>query len=105
MKTKEYYDEEQKEQFKDLCRECRDKGFKKSSEVSRYIKDNKLGNKYDLIAGKITFDNGNVLEGGIDPECYRRLCRALALPERQTYIKPEIFESYRKLNHRQASLV
>ncbi len=104
LKAKEY-DEEQREQFEDLCRECRDKGFTKSSEVSRYIKDNKLGNKYDLISGKITFDNDNVLEGGISPKCYGRLCRALALVERQTYIKPKAFESYRELNHRQASLV
>lgn len=103
-KAKEY-DRTQKEQFADLCYECFGKGFKKSIEVSHYIVDNKLGNKYDLISGELTIKNTQrqwVLNGGISPKCYARLCEVLGLTDQNTYSKATKFESYRELKRKQA---
>lgn len=100
-KAKEY-DRTQKKQFADLCHECFGKGFKKSVEVSHYIVDNKLGHKYDLISGILTFNNKNVLDGGFSPACYARLCEVLGLEDKRTHAKPTKFESYRELQRKQA---
>lgn len=105
LKTKEY-GKTQKEQFTDLCHECFDKDFEKSVDVSRYIVDNKLGHKYDLIAGELILEKDHrqwVLNGGFSPMCYAKLCKVLGFVDQNTDSKAKSFESYRDLKRRQAN--
>lgn len=66
-------------EFENLVNECRPHHFKRSGDVSRYIVNNKLGEKYKNISGYIYMEDGGVIEGGIDPYYYRKLCYELDL--------------------------
>lgn len=105
LKVREYR-KIQKEQFADLCHECFGKDFGKSVDVSRYIEKNKLGYKYDLIAGELTIKKAQhqwVLNGGIAPKYYGILCEVLGLADQNTDSKAESFASYRDLKRRQSN--
>lgn len=83
-----------------LVKECLEKEFKTSKEVTNYILKNKLGFKYRHIAGKLTFRRGNdswIYEGGISPEYYGKLCRELNLGNKASDARVERFRSYAQL--------
>ena len=73
---------EQKNEVNALIEECRDMGFRSSSEVSHYITKNKLGYKYQHISGYLTMSDGRgewEFEGGIAPQFYAYICKKLEL--------------------------
>ncbi len=68
-------------EFWALVRECRALGFTESSEVTEYIMENNLGEKYKHIAGDLYLSNnrGSWTYPGISPEYYGKLCCELNL--------------------------
>ena len=88
---------EQKNEVNALIEECRDMGFRSSSEVSHYIRDNRLGYKYQHISGYLTMSDGRgewEFEGGIAPQFYAYICKKLELRNNGSHARVEKFESY-----------
>lgn len=62
----------------------KNKHFRYSSQVSNYIRENKLGYKYPRISGYLTFSDGCEeweFEGGILPEYYKEIIERLNLAD------------------------
>jgi hypothetical protein len=75
----------------------------KSHEVSRYIVDNRLGDKYQNLAGELEMENNSSqwkFNGGIAPKYYKKLCERLGLTNKSTYSKVRKFVSYKDLHNR-----
>ncbi|WP_120785181.1 cold shock domain-containing protein [Marinobacterium aestuarii] len=73
----------------------------KSHEVSNYIVKNRLGDKYQNLAGKLEMENSSsqwVFDGGIDPKHYKELCRRLGLSNKYTDSRVKSFVSYKNIN-------
>jgi hypothetical protein len=86
-------------EYKALLEEVRPLGFTKSSQVSKYIIDNNLEQKYGLISGDIQMENDFYtwnFDGGIDPEYYKRLCIELGLENNNSGSSVRDFSPYRK---------
>ena len=86
-------------EYKALLEEVRPLGFTKSSQVSRYIRENNLKQKYGSISGYLAmnrcFDTW-VFEGGINPKYYKRLCIDLGLENNNSGSSVAGFSPYRK---------
>jgi len=73
----------------------------KSHEVSNYIVKNRLGDKYQNLAGKLEMENSSnqwIFDGGIDPKHYKALCRRLGLSNKYTDSRVKSFTSYKDIN-------
>ena len=86
-------------EYKALLEEVRPLGFTKSSQVSNYIRENNLKQKYGRISGYLEmnnlFDNW-IFDGGINPEYYKRLCTELGLENNNSGSSVRGFSPYRK---------
>lgn len=92
---------EEVQEFLSLVKECRKFGFRESRQVTKYIMDNKLGNKYKHIAGGLHMKRDGdrwTYPGGISPEYYGKLCRELNLHKRYSDASVEKFESFAMQN-------
>lgn len=73
-------------------------GFNRSAQVSRYIRDHKLGRQFPNIAGYLELDRDGVdrweFEGGIKPCFYAEVCRRLELGDQGSRAHVVGFESY-----------
>lgn len=91
---------EEVKEFFCLVRECLPKKFTMSAQVTSYIMKNKLGFKYKHIAGELTLSKGAdtwIYKGGISPEYYGKLCRALGLGNKKSKARVEEFQSFAQL--------
>jgi cold shock CspA family protein len=73
----------------------------KSHEVSRYIVDNRLGDKYQSLAGELEMENDSrqwKFDGGIDPKYYKKLCQRLGLTNKNTFSRVRKFVAYKDIN-------
>ena len=78
------------------------KGFHDSSQVSNYIRANKLGYKFPNISGFLELSRDDksgitdtwVFEGGIAPRFYREICKRLGLANRGSRARVTGFKSY-----------
>ncbi len=97
----EYYiDSEELKELRLLVADCRNRGFKTSYQVSRYIVNNRLGYKYRHIAGDLhlrNFYNQWIYKGGIAPKYYRMLCIELGLGNKHSDAEVEKFRSYAEM--------
>lgn len=95
--------EEFEEEFESLVIEMASKGFTKSKQVSRYIVENRLGNKYQNISGVLKMSNGMDtwdFHGGFPPNIYAELCRRLNLTNEVSGAIPGEFVSFKDLNNK-----
>lgn len=74
----------------------------RSAEVSRYIRDHKLGFQFQHISGYLELTRENAdgvdtweFEGGIKPKFYKAVCQRLNLANQGSDAKVTGFESYR----------
>lgn len=84
------------QEFEAMVEEFRPLGFRHSGEVSRYIRDHKLGNKYRKLSGELELSTDTdawVFSGAIDPKYYARLCSELDLEGKKTRAVPGRFTS------------
>lgn len=97
----EYYiDSEELKELRLLVADCRNRGFKTSYQVSRYIVNNRLGYKYRHIAGDLHLRNSYnqwIYKGGIAPKYYRMLCIELGLGNKHSDAEVEKFRSYAEM--------
>lgn len=97
----EYYiDGEELKELRLLVADCRNRGFKTSYQVSRYIVNNRLGYKYRHIAGALHLRNSYnqwIYKGGIAPKYYRMLCIELGLGNKHSDAEVEKFRSYAEM--------
>ena len=87
-------------EFKLLVADCRNRGFKTSYQVSKYIVDNRLGYRYSHIAGDLHLRKSHdkwVYNGGIAPKYYRMLCIELGLGNKHSDAEVEKFRSYAEM--------
>lgn len=96
--------EELKEiEFQQLVDEMRNQNFAYSSQVSNYIRQNCLGNKYKHISGHLEMtNNGNswIFTGGFPRDIYARLCSELQLENNGSSARAGKFTSFNDLNNR-----
>lgn len=72
-------------------------GISTNSELSRYIKDNRLGDEFPDIIGIVTMSDGRnqwEYDGGVSPQMYRVLCQELGFDKPKSDSRVETFESY-----------
>lgn len=75
-------DELKEAEYKALLEEVRPLGFTKSSQVSNYIREYNLKQKYGRISGYLEMYSCSdkwIFDGGINPKYYKRLCIDLGL--------------------------
>lgn len=87
----------EREEFERLVSEMEPLGFTRSAEVSRYIRDNKLGKRYPHISGCLTMSMKGrewSFDGGISQSWYAALCRRFGLDGRYSGARVERFVSY-----------
>lgn len=87
-------------EYKQIIEEMKPLGFTHSKEVSYYIIENKLGEKYKNISGVIKMEKeGNSwnFKGGFPPKVYKRICEDLDLENEGSNAKAIGFESYSNL--------
>ncbi|NQZ51525.1 MAG: hypothetical protein HRT95_15545 [Moritella sp.] len=87
----------QSEELSRLLIDMSEKNFRLSSELSKYITSNKLGNKYPNIAGIVTMSNDEKewdFDGGFPSAIYRVICEELELTDKGTSARVIRFTSY-----------
>ena len=97
---KYYIDGEELKELRLLVADCRNRGFKTSYQVSKYIVDNRLGYRYRHIAGDLHLRNSHdqwIYKGGIAPKYYRMLCIELGLGNKHSGAEVEKFRSYAEM--------
>ncbi len=95
--------EKEEAEFISLVAEFEGKGYTKSAQVSKYIVENRLGNKYQNISGVLEMTkNGETWDfhGGFPPNVYAALCRCLNLGNNESGAKPGKFVPYKDLNNK-----
>lgn len=65
------------EEYKELLDLCKSSNVHSPYDLSRYLSDNNMGEKFPHLAGDVEFSSGYVLKNGISPRVYASLCRAL----------------------------
>ena len=88
------------EEFELLVAEIQSKGFTMSAQVSNYIVNHKLGNKYKHISGIVEMEsNGSSwkFNGGFPPDIYAKLCHKIGLGNKGTNSRVVGFTSYKDL--------
>lgn len=97
---KYYIADEELKELRLLVADCRNRGFKTSYQVSKYIVDNRLGYRYSHIAGDLHLKKSCdkwIYKGGIAPKYYRMLCLELGLSNKRSYAEVEKFRSYAQM--------
>lgn len=97
---KYYIDGEELKELRLLVADCRNRGFKTSYQVSKYIVDNRLGYRYRHIAGDLHLRKSCdqwIYKGGIAPKYYRMLCIELGLGNKHSGAEVEKFRSYAEM--------
>lgn len=87
-------------EFQALVAEMKPLGFTKSAEVSRYIIQHRLGNKYQHISGVLTMEQDGDqwdFQGGFPPKVYARLCDELGLGNQGSAARPVDFVPFSDL--------
>ena len=95
--------EKEEAEFISLVAEFEGKGYTKSAQVSKYIVENRLGNKYQNISGVLEMTkNGETWDfhGGFPPNVYAALCRCLNLGNNESGAKPGKFVPFKDLNNK-----
>jgi hypothetical protein len=104
QRAKEKSQEEMEDQeFELLVAELQSEGFTQSSQVSSYIIQNKLGNKYQNISGVLEMKNSSStwkFKGGFPPKIYAMVCERLNLGNKGTDSKVTKFTSFKDLKNR-----
>lgn len=98
-KKKNQEDIEEKE-FEQLVAEIRSLGFTESKDVSWYIMNNRLGDKYKHISGVIKMEqDGNTwdFKGGFPPRIFARLCSELDLNNQNSRARVVGFTPFKDL--------
>ncbi len=93
-------DDDVEKEICELVAFFRDMHFTRSSQISKYITENKLGYKYPNISGILEMTNGYEtwdFEGGIHPKHYAEICRRLNLEDNNAQSWVEDFKSYKEL--------
>ena len=88
-------------EFDDLVNEIASLGFSTSSDVSKYIVRNKLGQKYHHISGIVTMEsNGRDWRfvGGFPSHIYAKLCEALGLSNNGSHARVVGFRSFNQMS-------
>lgn len=97
---KYYIADEELKELRLLVADCRNRGFKTSYQVSKYIVDNRLGYRYRHIAGDLhlrkSYDQW-IYKGAIAPKYYRMLCIELGLGNKHSDAEVEKFRSYAEM--------
>ncbi|MGN1394408.1 MAG: hypothetical protein ACI4V7_10370 [Succinivibrionaceae bacterium] len=87
-------------EFNQLVNEVSKYNFITSSQVSRYIRENRLGFKYRHISGRLEMKKGRDVwnfEGGISPKYFGRLCKELNLDNNHSLARVNKFTPYASL--------
>ena len=78
-------------------------GFKRSAQISHYIREHRLGLQFPNISGflELTRDDDGFadtweFEGGIKPKFYAEVCNRLGLDNNRSRARVTGFESYRE---------
>lgn len=88
-------------EFQNLVNEMRPLGFVESSEVSKYIINNHLCDRYPHISGCAQMSSGYCswrFNGAIAPRYYARLCSALNLSDKRSGARVQRFSSYASMS-------
>lgn len=88
------------EEFELLVAEMKPKCFIKSWQVSKYIVDNRLGDKYKHLSGILFMENRGSswkFNGGILPDVYAQLCQRLELGNKETDSRVVGFTAFKDL--------
>lgn len=99
-RKKHIYDKRIESQLEELVAFFKPMRFSKSSQLSNYIAENKLGYKYPDLSGYLELTNGDdtwELEGAIHPEYYAEVCYRLGLDNKNSRSRPSVFKSYREM--------
>lgn len=91
------------EEYKQLIKEMKPLGFTNSNEISHYIMENNLGEKYKNISGIVKMEqDGSTwdFDGGFPKNIYRKICVDLGLDKARTTANAVGFESYNDLNNK-----
>ena len=78
-------------------------GFTHSTQLSAYIRNNKLGRRYPTISGIVTMEDGGtrwLFTGGFPPEIYTIICQELRLRNQGTSARAIHFESFQEIYSR-----
>lgn len=89
-------------EFKQLVAEMSRLRFTHSTQVSSYIMNNRLGNKYKNISGVVKMEqDGDTwnFNGGFPPRIYAKLCSELGLNNQGTSARAVGFKSFKELNN------
>ena len=90
----------EEEEFRQLVEEMSPHGFTHSSQVSDYIRRNKLRRKYKHISGILEMElDGNIwdFKGGFPPKIFAKLCDKLGLKSQGSKATPGKFTSYKDI--------
>lgn len=80
-----------------LIKEIKAQGIKTPSDVSKYIREGNLRNRYSHIAGNLEMENDEsrwTFHGGLSPETYARVCKELGYGKKSGNGKPKKFKPY-----------
>jgi len=89
------------EEFKQLIAEMTPLGFTNSKQLSLYIMENSLGNKYKNISGGVKMEKeGEVwpFKGGFPPTMYAKICLELGLDNEGSHARVVDFIPFKELN-------
>ncbi|MEY0027220.1 hypothetical protein AB7459_01160 [Providencia rettgeri] len=87
-------------EFQQLVAEIAVLGFANSAQVSQYIVNNKLGNKYQNISGILEMKKSGEIwdfKGGFPPKIYARLCQKLKLMNNNSTARPRKFTYFKDI--------
>lgn len=90
-------------EYKQIIEEMKYLEFTHSRELSNYIVENKLGEKYRNISGIVKMEqDGNTWDfhGGFPKYIYKRICEDLGLDNEHSRAKAVDFESYKDLRNK-----
>lgn len=85
-----------------LISEVETKGFKYSKELSNYITDNQLKNKYPNISGVVKMEKAGEqwdFSGGFPKKIYGIVCSELGLSDQGTTAKAVGFKSFKDMGN------
>ena len=87
-------------EFESLVAEIRSRGFTMSAQVSNYIINHRLGDKYKHISGVLVMENNGSswkFNGGFPPDIYAKLCQELGLGSKGTNSRVVGFTAFKDL--------
>lgn len=90
----------EEEEFELLVAEMEQKNFTMSAQVSNYIINNRLGEKYKHISGVLVMENNSSIfefNGGFPTNVYAKLCERLNLGNKRTKSRVVSFTAFKDL--------